>query len=322
MRTARFATISLDLDNKWSYLKTHGDSGWRTFPSYLDKLVKRVLPIFEERGLKITFFVVGQDAALEVNREALKAISDAGHEIGNHSYNHDPWFHLFSEDEINSELARTEELIERICGSRPLGYRAPGFSLSQTTLQVLSRRGYQYDCSTFPTFLGPLARAYYFMSANLTQAEQEKRKRLFGGFKEGFRPVKPYKWRTPDGLGLLEIPVTTMPLVKIPIHVSYLLYLSRFSALAARVYFSWALKLCTTTGTEPSILLHPLDFLGGDDVDGLSFFPGMDLKGREKVKRVCEYIDMLLAGDTILPMGKYTDLLGKRKANLAWRVWG
>ena len=36
------ASISLDLDDQWSYMKVHGDKGWETFPSYLDI----VIPIF------------------------------------------------------------------------------------------------------------------------------------------------------------------------------------------------------------------------------------------------------------------------------------
>jgi hypothetical protein len=37
------ASISLDLDNLWSYLKTQGVSGWESFPSYLDVVVPRIL---------------------------------------------------------------------------------------------------------------------------------------------------------------------------------------------------------------------------------------------------------------------------------------
>jgi len=49
-------------------------------------------------------------------------------------------------------------------------------------------------------------------------------------------------------------------------------------------YLRTALGLCRATGTEPSFLLHPLDLLGGDQVRELSFFPGMDLTGREKLR--------------------------------------
>src|SRR5690349_20621843 len=94
------ASLSLDLDNKWSYMKTHGDEGWDRYPSYLDRVVPRVLEILAARNLKITFFIVGQDAALDSNRAALRAIADAGHEIGNHSFHHEPWLHLYSPEEV------------------------------------------------------------------------------------------------------------------------------------------------------------------------------------------------------------------------------
>ncbi len=71
-------SLSLDLDNQWSYMKTHGDPGWETFPSYLDLVVPRVLEILRQFDWKITFFIVGQDAALEKNRDALASIARGG----------------------------------------------------------------------------------------------------------------------------------------------------------------------------------------------------------------------------------------------------
>jgi peptidoglycan/xylan/chitin deacetylase (PgdA/CDA1 family) len=288
------ASLSLDLDNKWSYMKTHGDSKWHSFPSYLDVLVPRVLQFLKERNLTITFFVVGQDAALEKNRDALASISAAGHEIGNHSFHHEPWLHLYSEQQIETEIARAEEHIQRASGQKPIGFRGPGFSLSHATLEVLVRRGYLYDASTLPTFIGPLARAYYFMTAKLTPEQRIQRKALFGSFSEGLRPIRPYRWQV-DTRGLIEIPVTTMPLFKVPIHVSYVLYLSMCTPALASLYFRLALRLCRLTGTEPSLLLHPLDFLGAEDTRDLSFFPGMTLSGKKKLEMVSNILDILSA---------------------------
>lgn len=59
------ASLSLDLDNQWSYMKTHGDPGWESYPSYLDILVPRFLEFLQQQNLTITVFIVGQDAALE-----------------------------------------------------------------------------------------------------------------------------------------------------------------------------------------------------------------------------------------------------------------
>ena len=58
------ASLSLDLDNLWSYLKTHGDPGWETLPSYLDLVVPRVLKFLDERRQKITFFIVGLEYSI------------------------------------------------------------------------------------------------------------------------------------------------------------------------------------------------------------------------------------------------------------------
>lgn len=300
------ASLSLDLDNQWSYMKTHGDAGWESFPSYLDVLVPRVLDFLKVRNLTITVFIVGQDAALDKNREALRAIADAGHEIGNHSFHHEPWLHLYTEQQVEDELANAEDHIERVTGRKPIGFRGPGFSLSETTLRVLARRGYLYDASTFPTFLGPLARAYYLMTTKCTSEEMEKRRALFGSWSDGLRPLKPYQWRMNAMNGrLMEIPVTTMPLLKVPIHVSYVLYLSVFSRFLALLYFRAALKLCLLTGTQPSLLLHPLDFLGGDDLEALSFFPGMGLPSKKKIEVVSEAIRLLSEDFSVLTMRQH-----------------
>lgn len=282
-------SVSLDMDNLWSYQKTHGDKGWEAFPTYLDPLVDVVLERLRKHRMTITFFVVGQDAALEKNAGAFRALGAEGHEIGSHSFRHEPWLHLYSRPELEEELASAEEHIERATGKRPIGFRGPGFSYSRETLDILSRRGYLYDASTFPTFIGALARAYYFWkSEGLTKEQKEKRKGLFGKFSDGFQPLKPYRWGGSGGI--LEIPVTTMPVFRTPIHLSYVLYLSRFSKAAAELYFRTALGLCRLRGVQPSLLLHPLDFLGKDKVPQLSFFPGMDMETAEKL----EFFDTLV----------------------------
>ena len=61
------ANLSVDLDNEWAYLNTHGDPTWESYPSYLDVVVQRILDVLAHRKLLITVFVVGQDAALEYN---------------------------------------------------------------------------------------------------------------------------------------------------------------------------------------------------------------------------------------------------------------
>jgi hypothetical protein len=300
------ASISLDLDNLWSYMKIHGDAGWASFPSYLDQVVEIVVDRFRAHGLTATIFVVGQDAALAKNAAALRAIADAGHEIGNHSFSHEPWFHVYSKDEIEREIADAETAILRATGSGPCGFRGPGFSLSDDTLRVLAERDYLYDASTFPTFLGPLARAYYFLnSRDMSEEDRRRRKRLFGTMKDGLRAIRPYLWKLPASdaqMGqpspagerqLLEIPVTTLPFVRVPIHMSYIGYLAVHSKALASSYIRAALGVLARTKTDLSFLLHPLDFVGKDRVDRLSFFPGMSSRTDDKLRLFDEVVGLI-----------------------------
>lgn len=327
MKSKPIASLSLDLDNQWSYMKIHGDPGWDSFPSYLNLVVPRALEFLKQRDLLITFFIVGQDAALEKNHAALRLIGEAGHEIGNHSFHHESWLHLYSEAEIEREISIAEASIRFVTGQHPIGFRGPGYSFSPSVLRVLARRGYHYDASTFPTFLGPIARAYYFMTSNLSKAERQKRKALFGSFKDGLQPLKPYQW----SLGtdhLIEIPVTTLPIFKVPIHFSYVLYLSVFSPALALLYFRIALWMCRLTGTQPSLLLHPLDFLGQEDVPELAFFPGMSLPSYKKLATLGKAIDLLRRQFTVLPVKEHAYQVAERRlplleprglAEAAWR---
>lgn len=302
------ASLSLDLDNKWSYLKTHGNPDWESFPSYFDLVVPRFLQFFEERDLRITVFVVGQDASLSKNRSSLKSISDAGHEIGNHSFNHEPWLHLYTPAELENEFQKSETAIRSATGAATVGFRGPGFSLSNEVLRTLVRRGYKYDCSTFPTYLGPIARAYYFFTAKLTAEQKEDRKELFGTWKDGFQSNQPFQWN--DGnRRLTEIPVTTMPFFKVPIHASYFLYLASYNVTVARMYFWSALQLCRLARVQPSILLHPLDFMGVEDDPDLAFFPGMNQPAQKKIDLLSDCLAMLAKHFNVVTMEEHADAI-------------
>jgi len=307
-------SLGIDLDNLWSYMKIHGDRGWETHPSYLEPLAPLIVERLRRHGLRATIFVVGQDAVLAKNAAPLRALADAGHEIGNHSFHHEPWLHLYSRPQIEEELRRAEEAIERATGRRAIGFRGPGYSLSPDTLRVLVDRGYLYDCSTLPTFLGPLARAYYFWkSRGMPAGERAKRKSLFGSFRDGLQPIRPYTWSV-DGKALVEIPVTTMPVLRVPFHMSYLLYLSKYSRLAARAHLALSLRLCRLGGVTPSFLLHPLDFLGCDVVRELAFFPGMDLPTAAKIEFVDAGLETLKASFEVVTLEQHARAVAAQPA--------
>jgi peptidoglycan/xylan/chitin deacetylase (PgdA/CDA1 family) len=303
------ASVSLDMDNLWSYMKIHGDPEWSSRPSYLDALVPRILELFDGHGLTATVFVVGADADRDDGARAVAAIVAAGHEVANHSYEHEPWLHRYERGRLEEELARTEKALQEAGAPRPVGFRGPGYSLSPDLVALLAERGYSYDASTLPTWIGPLARAYYFRSASLSEAQRGEREVLFGSASEGLRPVHPYRWRAAGQADLLELPVTTMPLLRVPMHASYLLQLHQTSAALARAYFRAALQACRLRGVGPSLLLHPLDLLDARDAARLEFFPGMSLPATEKIKVVNWALAAMRRQFTLVGTGEHARLL-------------
>jgi peptidoglycan-N-acetylglucosamine deacetylase len=296
------ASISLDLDDLWTYLRIHGDPRWVTRPSYLQSVVPLALDALDKAGIKLTFFVVGSDAARPANAPLLRRIVDQGHEIGNHSFEHEPWLHRLSPTQLEAEVIRTQDAIAQSTGKRPVGFRGPGYSWCPELLELLEVQGYLYDASTLPTFLGPLARRYYFWTSRLSAEERAVRSSLFGGFRDGLRPIKPYRWRLAGNRTLLEIPVTTFPLAKIPFHFSYLNYIGRWSETIAVGYLRAALAACRLTHTPPSFILHPLDLVGGEQIPDLKFFPAMDRSSDRKLELFGRVLSIYQEKFTLVPM--------------------
>ena len=256
---------------------TCAHTAWRVgkeYPSYLTKVAERSLEFLGRHDSRTTVFVVGKDLQFDENCAAVAKYADAGHEIANHSFSHLPWLDTLPAEELEAEVATAEQAVESVVGLRPRGFRAPGFSGSSELHELLARRGYEYDASSFPTVIGPLA-AWYARMKSIGKGSAGPRQR-FATLRSGFGDLRPHQLPT-SAATLIEVPVTTMPLLRLPIHGTYLLYLAQFSSLAAKSYMRSALALCRLRGVGPSMLLHPLDFLGGDEVPELSFFPGMKL---------------------------------------------
>jgi hypothetical protein len=206
-------------------------------------------------------------------------------EFANHSLNHLPWMHTMAAAELENEIRETHIRIESALGCRPIGFRGPGFSCPTPVLEALAKLDYVYDASTFPTSMAPIARAVFLARTRLKGEQREKAKKLYGGFSSMRKPNRPYR-RSVAGRTLWEVPVTVMPLVRTPIHFSYLTFLAGISTSAAKAYFDAALRLCCWTGTAPSLLLHPPDFLGCEDDRDMAYFPGMKLPRDRKLRLI------------------------------------
>jgi hypothetical protein len=298
------ASLSLDLDNKWAYLRTHGAKDWEKYPSYLSLVAPRILDCCAEHDIRLTCFVVGRDAQRRENHDPLASLAEAGHEVGNHSLNHYPWMHTLAPAEVEAEICAAEEYIEMATGRLPIGFRGPGYSLSETAIEVLAERGYEYDATTLPTYIGPLARWYFRRTASTAAAEQAQKRQLLGSWSDGMRPNKEYFWTTESG-PLVEIPVTTFPIIKMPIHMTYLLCLWQFSPRLAKLYVKMALRTCRWLGVGPSLLLHPLDFLDANDDSDLRFFPGMNVPRQEKRTLIDEMLSRLMRDFQVGPIREH-----------------
>ena len=274
--------ISLDLDNQWSYMKIHGDAGWEEYPSYFDIFIPQVLDVLDRLNLTITFFIVGRDAALEKNHAMLKLITARGHDVGNHSMSHDSWLHLFPREKIAEEINAAHDVISSVTGKRPIGFRGPGFCWSQVILNLLAEHGYTFDASILPTWLGPLGRMYYFWKSNLTKEDKKQRKELFGKFRRRFRPVKAFSCTLPSGKCILEIPVSTIPLLKVPFHLSYLLYLSRFSPAIMHAYLTVAIIYAKSPARPRVFYCIRSTWSEATRSPPLSFFPAWTCPRQEK----------------------------------------
>lgn len=106
--------------------------------------VPRILDVLRSAGIKGSFFIPGFTA--ELHPEVVDDIVGDGHEIGHHGYLHERPDTLSDEQE-EAVLLRGIEVLERLTGRRPLGYRSPAWELKPGSPELLKRHGFLYDSS-------------------------------------------------------------------------------------------------------------------------------------------------------------------------------
>ncbi len=106
-----------------------------------DDDIDSILDTLDKYNCKATFFVVGDWA--EKYAESLKKISDRGHEIGNHSYNHADYTKMTAEA-ITADLDKCDAAVEKITGKRPFLMRAPSGGYNNTVVQAAENSGRFY----------------------------------------------------------------------------------------------------------------------------------------------------------------------------------
>lgn len=106
-----------------------------------DEDIDAILTTLDRYGAKATFFVTGDWA--ERCGESLSKIYEAGHEIGNHSYNHADYTKLGAE-QIIADLEKADAIIEEITGEKPYLVRAPSGGYNNTVVKAIEQSGRQY----------------------------------------------------------------------------------------------------------------------------------------------------------------------------------
>ena len=124
--------------------------------------VEKILALLERYQCRATFFMLGSVAAAIPDLAPM--IAAKGHEIASHGYSHALLTDL-DKQQFQDELLQTEQLLLEQTGRRPVGYRAPQWSVSSHTPWVndlLAESGYLYDSSRNPLpFVGDASASRY-----------------------------------------------------------------------------------------------------------------------------------------------------------------
>jgi peptidoglycan/xylan/chitin deacetylase (PgdA/CDA1 family) len=144
IRAAVCLTFDLDAETAWISRDPENERRLAVMSqgAYGPKVgVPLLLDFLQRNGLRATFFVPGWTA--ERYPDVVAEIHRHGHEVGHHGYLHEP-LEGRSRDEEEEILVRGADILERITGRRPMGYRAPRYEISHDTTALLRKHGFVY----------------------------------------------------------------------------------------------------------------------------------------------------------------------------------
>lgn len=169
-------------------------SRWDDMEFRADASTRRLLDLFDEGGIKATFFVLGWVA--RKSPELIREIHARGHEVASHGMSHKLVYNQTPE-EFSAETYESKALLEDLIGAPVLGYRASTYSITRRSLwalDILKEAGFIYDSSIFPI-----------------------RHDVYG---IPDAPQIPSRISTPKGASLIEFPMSTAPIFGVRVPVS------------------------------------------------------------------------------------------------------
>ncbi|MFC2010278.1 polysaccharide deacetylase family protein [Chloroflexota bacterium] len=149
-----------------------------------------ILELLESTGIKATFFVSG--AVVPRYKEMVRKIGEAGHEVASHGLTHEN-HSLLSKERLLEEINMSKRLLVDEIGAEILGFRAPQYRVNSTLFDVLANLHFKYD-SSFSRGIVPTR--YSGLSV----------------------PKTPFLLEN----GLLEIPVSSTPYLRIPLGLRWI----------------------------------------------------------------------------------------------------
>jgi polysaccharide deacetylase family protein (PEP-CTERM system associated) len=120
---------------------------WDSNISRIERNVNLILELLDQRNTKATFFILGWIA--ERHPLLIKKIHQGGHEIACHGYGHDLVYNL-TEENFRRDVSLTKNILQDLIGEEVIGYRAPNFSITDWSIEILISLGFKYDSSFFP----------------------------------------------------------------------------------------------------------------------------------------------------------------------------
>jgi peptidoglycan-N-acetylglucosamine deacetylase len=227
----RLACVSVDLDPLACYYRIHAlgplPEGSSSVGGLADVVMRRSVPrfldIFARHGVRATFFVVGSDVdggslGAQAARGLVREMIAAGHEVANHSFSHPYDLARLPARAVAEEIRRADGAIAAAAGAAVVGFRAPGYDLSATMLDVVAGLGYLYDSSLFPAPGYYAAKAVVMAGLRLVGRKSGAvmtDPRALIAPTDPYRPSATQPWRRGQST-VVELPIAVTPFLRLP----------------------------------------------------------------------------------------------------------